>query len=71
MATVALRDTAVSGSGTVLRLLGDLTVIVFIAFFVLTALGMAAFIVTFTTPISTVVMAELQGRVARITGWHG
>lgn len=34
-ATVALRDTAVSGSGAVLKLAGDLTIILFIAFFVL------------------------------------
>lgn len=34
-ATVALRDTAVSGSGALLKFAGDLTVIFFIAFFVL------------------------------------
>ncbi len=34
-ATVALRDTAVSGSGALLKLAGDLTIIFFIAFFVL------------------------------------
>lgn len=34
-ATVALRDTAVSGSGALLRFLGDLTLIVFVAFFAL------------------------------------
>ena len=34
-ATVALRDSAVSGSGALLKLAGDLTVILFIAFFVL------------------------------------
>ncbi len=34
-ATVALRDTAVSGSGALLKLTGDLVVIFFIAFFVL------------------------------------
>ena len=34
-ATVALRETAVSGSGALLRFLGDLTLILFIAFFAL------------------------------------
>ena len=34
-ATVALRDSAVSGSGALLKLAGDLTIIFFIAFFVL------------------------------------
>jgi predicted PurR-regulated permease PerM len=34
-ATVALRDSAVSGSGALARLAGDLTIILFIAFFVL------------------------------------
>ena len=34
-ATVALRDTAVSGSGALLRLATDLTIVVFIAFFLL------------------------------------
>lgn len=34
-ATVALRDTAVSGSGAVIKLMADLTIILFIAFFVL------------------------------------
>jgi len=34
-ATVALRDTAVSGSGALLKFAGDLTIIFFIAFFVL------------------------------------
>ena len=34
-ATVALRDTAVSGSGALVKLAGDLTIILFIAFFVL------------------------------------
>lgn len=34
-ATVALRDGAVSGSGALLKLVGDLTIIFFIAFFVL------------------------------------
>ncbi len=34
-ATVALRETAVSGSGALLKLTGDLTIIFFIAFFVL------------------------------------
>lgn len=35
-ATVALRETAVSGSGALIKFAGDLTVIIFIAFFVLT-----------------------------------
>jgi predicted PurR-regulated permease PerM len=34
-ATVALRDSAVSGSGVLFKLAGDLTIILFIAFFVL------------------------------------
>ena len=34
-ATVALRDTAVSGSGSFIRFLGDLTLVIFIAFFAL------------------------------------
>ncbi len=34
-ATVALRDTAVSGSGVLLKLIGDLTIVFFVAFFVL------------------------------------
>ena len=34
-ATVALRDTAVSGSGALLKLIGDLTLVVFVAFFAL------------------------------------
>ena len=34
-ATMALRDTAVSGSGVLVKLAGDLTIILFIAFFVL------------------------------------
>ena len=34
-ATVALRDGAVSGSGALLKLVGDLTLVIFIAFFVL------------------------------------
>ena len=34
-ATVALRDTAVSGSGVLLKLVGDLTIALFVAFFVL------------------------------------
>ena len=34
-ATVALRDTAVTGSGALVRFAGDLTIILFIAFFVL------------------------------------
>ncbi len=34
-ATVALRDTAVSGSGVLLKLVGDLTIAFFVAFFVL------------------------------------
>ena len=33
-ATVALRDTAVSGSGVLLKLIGDLTIVFFVAFFV-------------------------------------
>ena len=35
-ATVALRDTAVSGSGALVKLAGDLTITLFISFFVLT-----------------------------------
>jgi predicted PurR-regulated permease PerM len=34
-ASVALRDTAVSGSGALVKFLGDLTIILFVAFFVL------------------------------------
>ena len=34
-ATVALRDSAVSGSGVLLKLAGDLTIVLFVAFFVL------------------------------------
>ena len=34
-ATVALRDTAVTGSGVLLKLVGDLTIALFVAFFVL------------------------------------